>query len=155
MLSFADLHRIPLSASGQGKEHAKPQSRDLRAHLDEVRDVASFANGALGTKALAEAITRAKAAAHFMMLVGVEWRVGSCVRQEGSNNHVMGDRMKAEREEGDESDERFLQTEFPESTGKSSDFAVDPCLILRSLVILRTNSLISDHDEVYLGGSFQ
>lgn len=64
-----------------------------QAHLDdEVRDAESFANGALGTNALAEATIRAIAAAHFMMLVGlVASRVvcSSC-RQEGSNNHVMG-----------------------------------------------------------------
>ena len=60
------------------------------AHLeDEVRDAVSFANGALGTKALAEAITRAKAAAHFMMLVGVVATAGGVFKQEGSYNHVM------------------------------------------------------------------
>lgn len=39
------------------------------SHLDDERDAASLATGALGTKALAEAIIRAIPAAHFMMLV--------------------------------------------------------------------------------------
>lgn len=74
----------------------------------------SFANGALGTNALAEAIIRARAAAHFMMLVvDSKWCVRRAETKEGSNDHVMG------REEQDASSRggttpRFQQPNFVE-----------------------------------------
>lgn len=79
----------PLLAVGEPSPLAKPgplfSSALILAHLDdEVRDVESFAKGALGTNALAEATIRARAAAHFMMLTeGVVGGGGKgCVRQD-------------------------------------------------------------------------